>query len=54
MIEVNDIAKAINYNKALVTDERLFVEIDGEILELCNITFQDGKVVLRPEVKINH
>lgn len=34
-----------------IADE-LYVEIDGEVLELCNITIIDGKVVLRPEVKL--
>lgn len=32
--------------------DELYVEIDGEVLELCNITIIDGKVVLRPEVKL--
>lgn len=32
--------------------DELYVEIEGEILELCNITIKDGKIVLKPEVKI--
>ena len=53
MMTIENIQSAINSNKGLMTDDCLYVELDnGEIRELCNITFIDGKLVLRPEIKL--
>lgn len=53
MMTVKDIQGAIAHNKDLMTDDCLYVELpDGEIRELCNITFIDGKLVLRPSIKL--
>ena len=53
MMYVENIINALKVNEELIGDDcNLYVEIDGEIRELCNITFIDGKVVLRPDVKL--
>lgn len=49
MLDTKTIQRVIEKNNL---EDCLYVEIDGEILELCNITIIDGKVVLRPEVKV--
>jgi hypothetical protein len=49
MLSTKNIQSVIGKNE--LADE-LYVEINGEILELCNITIIDGKLVLRPEVKL--
>lgn len=49
MLSTTEIQSVIgNHN---LTDE-LYVEIDGKVLELCNITIKDGKLVLRPETQL--
>lgn len=57
MLEIKNIESAVAHNQDKIRDlesEGLFVELpNGEIRELCNITFIDGKVVLRTSTQIN-
>ena len=53
MLTMENIESAINKNQDLIQDNCLYVEMEnGEIRELCNITFIDGKLVLRPAIKL--
>ena len=53
MMTIENIQTAKAVNKELMTDDCLYVELpDGEIRELCRITFIDGKMVLRPSIKL--
>jgi len=49
MMTINDIATAIKANQENLTDDCLYVEVEGKDLELCRITIKNGKLVLRPE-----
>lgn len=56
MLSVENIVGAIEHNADRIRDieEGLFVELpDGNIVELCNVTFIDGRVVLRTSIQIN-
>lgn len=53
MMTIDHIASAIKTHNGLMNDDCLYVEMDnGEIRELCNITFIDGRLVLRPSIKL--
>ena len=52
MLKIENINAVIAKNHDLMTDDCLYVEIEGEIKELCNITFIDGKLVLKPEFQL--
>lgn len=56
MLNIENIINAIEHNADRIRDieEGLFVELpDGNIVELCNVTFINGRVVLKTEIQIN-
>ena len=53
MVTIENIKEAINKHKELMTEDTLYIELDnGELREITNITFIDGKLVLRPSIKL--
>lgn len=53
MVTFEDIENAITKNKELMTEDSLYIELEnGELREVTNITFIDGKLVLRPSIKL--
>ena len=53
MITIENVEDARSKHKELISDDSLYIELDnGEIREVTNITFIDGKLVLRPSVKL--